>query len=179
MTSTAKQVIAISSCLLGNRVRYDGDSKGIADIYQHMQQHFDLLAVCPEVEIGLGVPRPAVQLTGDPQHPNITGRDDDTIDITKAMRTFCHTRPQTLKHICAYIFKSRSPSCGIRNIPIHNASMPQQIIEHNGRGLFAEAMIKYYPEMPVADETELTTHSEREHFVQRILDYIEQHPELI
>ena len=179
MTNAAKPLIAISSCLLGNRVRYDGDSKGVADIYQHMQQHFELLAICPEVEMGLSVPRPAVQLSGDPHHPSMTGRDDHSIDVTQGMRDFCNTRPHTLKHICAYIFKSRSPSCGIRNIPIYNITMPQQIINHNARGLFAEAMIKYLPELPVADETELNTHLEREHFVQRILDYVEQHSELL
>ena len=69
MPLSRKPVIAISSCLLGMQVRYDGAIKTMPDIVQHMQQHFELLAVCPEVEIGLGVPRPALQLSGDPQTP--------------------------------------------------------------------------------------------------------------
>lgn len=142
------------------------------DIYQYMQQHFDLLAVCPEVEIGLGVPRPAVQLSGDPLHPEMTGRDDDSIDVTERMHAFCHSRPQSLKHISGYIFKSRSPSCGIRNIPIHQ---DQQIIEPNGRGLFANAMLKFSPDLPITDETELNTPAERDYFVQQVLNYIQHH----
>lgn len=172
MPSADKPFIAISSCLLGNQVRYDGEPKGMPDIYQYMQKYFNLLAICPEVEIGLSVPRPAVQLTGNPQHPKMTGRDDDSIDVTSAMDDFCCARPQALKYICGYIFKSKSPSCGLRNIPVFQQD---EIVEHNSQGLFAKAMIKYNPDLPMVDETELNTPSKRNHFVQQVLNYIEQH----
>jgi len=170
MTTTDKPVIAISSCLLGNLVRYDGERKAMPELYQHMQQYFNLLAVCPEVEMGLSVPRPAVQLTGDPQHPRMTGRDDDAIDVTEAMNDFCNSRPQTLKHICGYIFKSKSPSCGLRNIPVFQTG---KIIEQNSQGLFAKAITRHRPDLPVADETELDTPDKRDYFVQQALNYFE------
>jgi len=175
MTAEDKPCIAISSCLLGNLVRYDGKQKGMPELYQHMQQYFNLLAVCPEVEMGLSVPRPAVQLTGNPQHPQMMGRDNETIDVTHEINNFCNTRPQTLKHICGYIFKSKSPSCGLRNIPVFQNG---KIIQHNNRGLFAEAMIKHNPDLPVADETELNTVDNRNHFIQQGLNYIKQHADL-
>lgn len=175
MRAKARPVIAISRCLLGDRVRYDAKSQGRADIYQYMQRHFDLLAICPEVEIGLGVPRPAVQLSGDPGQPRIVGRDDYSIDITAAMRSYCDTRPQTLKHIAGYIFKSRSPSCGLRDTPVYRQ---QQIIMHNSRGLFARAIIKQAVDMPVADENDLSNPNKRDHFMQQIYSYIARHADL-
>jgi uncharacterized protein YbbK (DUF523 family) len=174
MPITNKPVIAISSCLLGNRVRYDGELKAMPDIVQHFQLQFHLLAVCPEVEIGLGVPRPAVQLTGNPQHPHMTGRDDTSIDVTKAMNVFCNTQPPLLNHICGYIFKSKSPSCGLRNIPVFQNS---EIVEHNSQGMFAHAMSQYNSSLPMADETELNTAGKRHHFLKQLLNYIEYHPD--
>lgn len=175
MSLTNKPIIAISSCLLGNLVRYDGECKGMPEIYQHMQQHFCLLAVCPEVEIGLGVPRPAVQLTGNPEQPSMTGRDNISLDVTDSMNNFCRTRPQTLKHIGGYIFKSKSPSCGLRNIPVLQQG---NIIEPDSQGLFARAITQHNPDLPVVDETELNDLIKRNHFVQQVLNYLEQHPDL-
>lgn len=171
MPPARKPVIAISSCLLGMQVRYDGAIKAMPDIVQHMQQHFELLAVCPEVEIGLGVPRPALQLSGDPKHPQMTGRDNSSINITSAMQDFCHRRPASLEHINGYIFKSRSPSCGLKQVPIFQH---QQIIDANGRGLFADAMLKHAPNLPCTDEKDLCTETQRDYFVQQVLHYQHQ-----
>lgn len=164
-----KPVLAISSCLFGHRVRYDGQLKGLPELVQYMQRHFELLPVCPEVEIGLSVPRPAVQLSGDPEQPNMTGRDDASIEVSDAMRTFCLSRPQSLKHIVGYVFKSRSPSCGIRQIPVFQ---DQAIIAHDNAGLFADAIINQFSQLPICDETELISETQRDYFVQQVLNYI-------
>ena len=170
MTSL-KPVVAISSCLLGHRVRYDGEIKSYADIIQHLQLHFELLAVCPEVEIGLSVPRPAVQLTGDILQPRMTGRDDPQLDVTDAMRNFCHQKPAQLDHICAYIFKSKSPSCGLKNISVLNAG---KIISSNQQGLFAKTITELWPNLPVCDETELQDSTQRQHFIASAHHYSRQ-----
>ncbi|MCW8855285.1 MAG: DUF523 domain-containing protein, partial [Gammaproteobacteria bacterium] len=73
-----------------------------------------------------------------------------------------------LTHISAYVFKSRSPSCGPNNIPVFNN---HQIIADNNRGLFAETVISTYPDLPVADEITLTHQAERDIFIQQVLDY--------
>lgn len=180
MNAASKPVLAISSCLLGNRVRYDGQNKGMAKIVRHMQKYFELLAICPEVEIGLSVPRPAVRLSGDPLKPSMTGRDHPGLDVTNPMRSFCQNRPRTLTHICGYIFKSRSPSCGLHDIPVFDISMPEPapIIEHHARGLFADAILKHNPALPVIDETRLDSPDQRDNFVHQVFNYINQHPEL-
>ena len=165
---TARPVIAISSCILGQAVRYDGEIKHYPELYQHLQTYFELLPVCPETEIGLSVPRPAVQLSGDPRHPRMTGRDDASIDITDLMRDYCKTKTHSLTHISAYVFKSRSPSCGPDKIAVFNG---QQIIAENSRGLFAQTIISTYPELPVADETTLANQQQRDTFIQQVLDY--------
>ncbi|MCW8910855.1 MAG: DUF523 domain-containing protein [Gammaproteobacteria bacterium] len=165
---TTRPVIAISSCIMGQPVRYDGEIKHYPELCQHLQTYFECLPVCPETEIGLSVPRPAVQLSGDPAQPRMTGRDDPSIDISDLMRNYCKTKIVSLTHISAYVFKSRSPSCGPNNIPVFNN---HQIIADNNRGLFAETVISTYPDLPVADEITLTHQAERDIFIQQVLDY--------
>lgn len=163
-----KPIIAISSCILGQRVRYDADIKSFPDICNHLQQYFELLPICPEVEAGLTVPRPPVQLSGNPLHPHMTGRDDPSIDVTDAIRQFCQIRLTTLPTIHGYVFKSKSPSCGLHHIPVFAQG---HIIDHHNRGLFAQAIISSYPDLPVTEETELTKPQQREHFIQQVLHY--------
>lgn len=168
-----KPRIAISSCILGQRVRYDADIKSFPDICNHLQQFFELIPVCPEVEAGLSVPRPPVQLSGDPQHPRMTGRDNPSIDVTDAIRHFCQTRIASLPEIHGYLFKSKSPSCGLRHIPVFDQG---HIVDPDNRGLFAHAITLTYPELPVAEETELENPLQREHFIQQVLHYSKNLP---
>jgi uncharacterized protein YbbK (DUF523 family) len=163
-----KPVIAISSCILGQRVRYDGKIKSFPDIYQTLEAHFEFIAVCPEVEIGLTVPRPAVQLSGNTKSPKMTGRDNATIDISDEIIQFCNSKPAALNSICGYVFKSKSPSCGIRNISVFNQG---KIISQNNRGLFAQAIINYFENLPIVDETELATEQQINNFIQQVLNY--------
>ena len=170
---TARPVIAISSCILGNRVRYDGELKHIPELCEQLQQHFQLLAVCPEVEIGLSVPRPPLQLSRDAGgRVRMIGRDDRSIDVSDAMDAFCRARPDTLSDICGYVFKSRSPSCGLRNIPL---LLEQGHIDDNHAGLFARAMMDRYPDLPVADEMALQSSRQRQLFIRQALDYRRHH----
>ena len=153
---------------MGDRVRYDGEIKHFQQLCDKLEEVVDLIPICPEVEIGLTVPRPPVQLTGNPARPRMTGRDDPTIDVTVPMTRYCQQRPQSLTGICGYVFKSRSPSCGIRDIPVFDG---EQLVDANQSGLFARAIIKHFPDLPIADETMLDTHQQRSHFLQQILNY--------
>ena len=169
--SPHKPTLAISSCILGQRVRYDGEIKTYSDIVQHLQQKFELLPVCPEVEIGLSVPRPAVQLSGDILQPRMTGRDDPELDVTDAMHAFCEHKPLQLSHICGYVFKSKSPSCGLRNIAVFSNG---NILTNNQRGLFAQAIVERWPNLPVREETELQTTIQRQLFIELVLNFYQQ-----
>jgi uncharacterized protein YbbK (DUF523 family) len=158
----------VSRCLLGDRVRYDGEIKRFTDLLGFIQANFQIIAVCPEVEIGLAVPRPAVQLSGDLNNLKLTGRDDASIDITHAMQHYCTLKPVQLDAIRGYLFKSKSPSCGIRDIPVFD-SQGKRIALH--KGMFAQAIMQQYPELPITDEQGLCSAAQREDFLQQVHRY--------
>ena len=162
-----RPVIAVSSCILGHRVRYDAQVKHFPSLLAFINHYFEPVSVCPEVAIGLSVPRPALQLMAAPDQPQMVGRDDPDINVTAAMQQFCQQRPDTLQDICGYIFKSRSPSCGIHDVPLFDN---QQHIIRYGSGLFASAISQRLPNIPIADETELVTESQQQQFLQQVLN---------
>ena len=84
-----KPKIGVSRCLLGDAVRYDGQSKPCTLVIDKLAEHFELTSICPEVEAGLPIPRPPVQLSGSIEQPRLTGRDDLGIDITELMHNYC------------------------------------------------------------------------------------------
>jgi len=169
-TPTERPLIAISQCILGDRVRYDGQVNTYTDLLSFIHSHFQTIAVCPEVEIGLSVPRPPVQLSSDGKQIKITGRDDPSIDITEPMEQFCQQRSLQLNSIQGYIFKSKSPSCGVTDVPLFN---PQGEVISMGAGLFAQTMLQRYPNLPITDEQTLDTQQQRELFLQSVQNYRE------
>lgn len=149
-------------------MRYDGEIKFFTDLLGFINTHFQIIAVCPEVEIGLSVPRPPVQLSGDLHNIKLTGRDDSSIDITEPMQQYCQQRPAQLDSIQAYIFKSKSPSCGIKDIPLFNSE--KQIIATT-QGVFAHAILQHYPDLPITDEQGLNSPQQRNDFLQKVHHY--------
>lgn len=148
-------------------MRYDGRCQHDPQLTKYFGARFELIPVCPEVEIGLGVPRPPVELTGNPLSPRLTGRDNPALDITTLMTNYCPGRVASLHDICGYIFKSRSPSCGLRDTPVYQ----NQQIMHLGAGLFARAIQNAYPQLPLKDELQLQSMQAMEDFSQQLLDY--------
>ncbi len=148
----SKPLIGISQCLLGDAVRYDGQSKANQIILQQLAPIFELIPVCPEVEAGLSVPRPPVQLTGSIENPRLTGRDDPSIDVTDIMRRYCETKPAKLAQLCGFIFKNRSPSCGLNSTPVF---INDRCVTETGRGVFAQAMLSNNPVLPVIEDSAL------------------------
>ena len=147
-----KPRIGISRCLLGDAVRYDGQSKANRIILNELVQLFDFIPVCPEVEAGLGIPRPPVQLSGSIEQPRLLGRDDPSIDITELMSDYCQVKPGELDQLAGFIFKSRSPSCGLHSTPVF---IDGRQVTGSSRGVFARAMCTRYPELAVIEETDL------------------------
>ena len=151
---SARPRVGVSRCLLGDAVRYDGDSKTDTIVTEKLGALFELVPVCPEVEAGLGIPRPPVQLTGSIDAPRLTGRDDPAIDVTDIMLDYCEQRPVELDALCGFVFKSRSPSCGLNSTPVFIDSM---CTSETSRGVFARAMCERYPDLPVIEDSELET----------------------
>lgn len=143
--------IGVSACLLGANVRYDGRNKREPLIAETLSQEFEWVPVCPEVEMGLGTPREPMHLEGDPQQPRLV-TNTTGIDLTDRMQTWCDERIRSLKdeNLCGFIFKSRSPSCGM------------------DAGLFARAFVEHFPDVPIIDEALLRDSASRTRFIKQV-----------
>jgi uncharacterized protein YbbK (DUF523 family) len=168
--------VGISSCLLGREVRFDGGHKRDAFLVDTLGPLVEWVPVCPEVELGLGTPREPLHLVrrGDAvRMVNVTsGRD-----ITDRMRAFARARVEALvnERLAGYVLKTGSPSCGMERIRI---DAEPGMAENDGRGLFAEALIDRFPQLPVEDEGRLSDPRLRENFVERIFAYANTRPSL-
>jgi uncharacterized protein YbbK (DUF523 family) len=162
-----KPKVGVSQCLLGDAVRYDGRSKANSIVIEKFAEIFELIPVCPEVEAGLGIPRPPVELTGSIESPKLTGRDDPSLDVTSLMQSYCNKKPAELSHLSGFIFKSRSPSCGVNSTPVY---IDGHCASETGRGIFAKHFCKAYPELPVIEETELKIENLTDSFILAVLN---------
>lgn len=158
--------IGISSCLLGEKVRYDGGHKQDRFLRDTLGQYVEYVPVCPEVECGLGIPREALRLIGDPASPRlVTSRTNR--DYTDKMNEWAKKRLAGLEkeNLCGFIFKSKSPSSGMERVKVYNdKGMPAQ----QGVGLFARAFMERFPLIPVEEEGRLHDPKLRENFIERI-----------
>lgn len=161
-----KIIIGISSCLLGEKVRYDGGHKHDRYITDTLGQFFDYVPVCPEVEYGLSVPREAMHLAGDVHNPRlVTIRTG--VDHTEGMKKWAEKKLEELARqgLSGYIFKSKSPSSGMRGVKVYAGSAPPV---HRGVGIFAAAFMNRFPLTPVEDEGRLHDPELRENFIERV-----------
>jgi len=150
--------LGASSCLLGEEVRFNGGHKLYRFLTDELAPYVDWVPYCPEIEIGLGTPREAIRLTADGRLVNRGG----TADHTAAMAGLPLPSPE----LDGYVFKAKSPSCGIRAIPRYGED--GQATDHNGRGLYAERVLARFPLLAVEDEGRLNDPGLREAFAERI-----------
>jgi uncharacterized protein YbgA (DUF1722 family)/uncharacterized protein YbbK (DUF523 family) len=166
----SRLVLGVSSCLLGQRVRYDGAARRDGYIVDTLSPYVEFVPICPEVEIGMGVPRPPVQLVGNPAHPHMRGVADPGADFTMQMQTFAGSVAPRIERISGYIFKSRSPSCGVWDTPIH---ADDGSVTSYGTGLFVRGIVKHSPFLPLQDERALQAPEVRDHFFEQVFSYRE------
>jgi uncharacterized protein YbgA (DUF1722 family)/uncharacterized protein YbbK (DUF523 family) len=158
--------IGISTCLLGENVRFDGGHKRDRFVTDTLGQFLEFVPVCPEMECGLGVPRESMRLVGDPESPRlVTNRTK--IDHTKRMITWARKRVKELEKedLCGFIFKSRSPSSGMERVRVYNE---KGIPEKKGVGMFARIFMEQFPLLPVEEDGRLHDIKLRENFIERI-----------
>ncbi|PXX93791.1 DUF1722 domain-containing protein [Marinobacter vulgaris] len=160
--------VGISTCLLGKEVRHDGGHKHSRFCTQVLSRHFDFRSICPELEAGLGVPRPAIHLRENTDGLRLI-ETRGTADHTDAMQGFIDEVMPTLADLRGYILMAKSPSCGMERIKVHNDN--GNVIRRDGRGLFAEALMRHYPLMPVEEEGRLNDDRLRENFIERVFAY--------
>ena len=166
MASRQRLRLGVSACLLGESVRYDGGHKRDAFLIDVLGPHVDWVPVCPEVEIGLGVPRPTLRLEGTPRSPRLVQAPDGE-DLTARMREYAQARAGELERLAldGYVLKRASPSCGLFRVRVYREGGRPGA---DGRGLFASALVERLPMLPVEEEGRLTDPVLRENFIERV-----------
>lgn len=158
--------IGISSCLLGNKVRFDGGHKHDRYITGTLGAYFEFVPVCPEVECGLSIPRESMRLVGDPESPRLITTKSG-VDYTEKMNTWAQESLDSLagENLCGFIFKSKSPSSGMERVKVYDHNNVPRAV---GVGLFARALMQRFPTLPVEEEGRLHDLVLRENFIESV-----------
>lgn len=159
-----KPQIGISSCLLGYEVRYDGSHRRHSYIEQTLGQYFQFHPFCPELESGMGVPRPTIQLRETELGIRCVGVKDHDFDVTERLHAVSRQQNGWLDDLCGYILKKDSPSCGMERVKVYRGEVPHK----TGTGLFAAYLKQHYPLLPLEEEGRLGDPGLRENFIQRV-----------
>jgi uncharacterized protein YbbK (DUF523 family) len=167
--------VGVSACLLGEEVRWDGGARLVPWLRDVFGRRVELLPICPEVEVGMGVPRPPVDLyrlggelrmiARKPEEPVTPGRIPDGRDWTEELRAFSTRRLAALPPLDGYVWKAKSPSCGLGSTRCWGPDGPPETTS----GLFAAAFVAARPHVPCVEETGLTTPEGRDAFVERVM----------
>ena len=156
----ARPRVGVSSCLLGQPVRFNGGHSRNRFVSDVLAGYVEWVPVCPEIEIGLGAPRESLHLTGEGHLVSKSGRDH-----TAAVTALGERRRAELDGLSGYVVKSRSPSCGLYSVRVHDRG---RIVTGNGRGIFAAYVLAASPLLPVEEEGRLNDPLLRESFVEQV-----------
>lgn len=167
MTARTKLRLGVSACLLGHEVRYDGQHKRCGFVVDVLGPFVEWVPVCPELEVGMGVPREPVRLVGPSGDPRMIAERSGR-DHTEAMQRFAEARVRELERLdlCGWVTKKDSPSCGMERVRVHPAKggAPRR----DGIGLFARVLMERMPLLPVEEEGRLEDPALRESFLERV-----------
>lgn len=161
--------IGISSCLLGEKVRYNGEDKYDAFIVERIRDYLDVISVCPEVQSGLPIPREPMVLKGTVRSPRLVALESG-FDYTGIIEKWAKEKIKMLEKegICGFIFKSDSPSCGLKEVKIR---LPSEKEEKRAKGIFAKLFVEYFSDLPVAEEVDLHSVHRLNNFIQKVYAY--------
>ena len=169
MPNVTKPRIGISACLMGAEVRYNGGHKESRLCTHSLAEHFDFVPVCPEVAIGMGIPRQPIRLVGDAQHPQALGTVDASVNVTAPLAAYGEQMAAELDDLCGYIFMHKSPSCGLERVKVYRDNGAPQ--HEGGRGIYAETFCAAHPDLPVEEDGRLCDAVLRENFMVRVYAY--------
>ncbi|MEJ2024174.1 MAG: DUF523 and DUF1722 domain-containing protein [Deltaproteobacteria bacterium] len=158
--------IGVSTCLLGEPVRYDGGHAHDRYVTETLGRYLEFVPVCPETEAGLGIPREPMRLVGNPESPRLLTIKTKK-DMTDTLLTWARRRVRELEkeNLCGFIFKSKSPSSGMERVKVYgNSGMPVK----KGVGLFARTFMDHFPLVPAEEDGRLHDPRLRENFIERI-----------
>ena len=162
-------LIGVSACLLGEQVRYDGGHRRNAFLLEELAPHVRFVPVCPELGIGLGVPREAIRLVRRGDRVRLLGSAG--VDHTDAMRRWAGTAMGELRErdLSGFVLKKGSPSCGLERVRVWDADVQRP--SRQGRGVFAQALVDAMPALAIEEEGRLNDPGLREHFVDRVFGH--------
>lgn len=140
--------VAVSECLIGHRVRWNGEHNGDTWPRKRLERFFTLVGICPEVGIGMGVPRNPIQLVGEASAPRVVAVNDPNRDYTDRLEEYASEVAGVLDDVHGYVFADRSPSCGLAGVRVF---AEDGSFERVGRGVYAAAVVAGYPDLPVVD----------------------------
>lgn len=160
--------VGVSQCLLGDPVRYDGEAKFSANVAKQLAAKFQLVPVCPEVESGMPVPRPPIELVRYPHEIKVLGRDNSSLDVTQQLTQFCEAKVPTLMSLSGFVVTPRSPSCGVNSVPLRSAN--GRILKKTS-GVFSQALMLNFPNLPIIEEPDLHFKDKCDAFYLRVICY--------
>lgn len=163
--SMKKLFLGLSACLAGENVRYDGANKRSDFIMDRLLPYIEPELVCPEVAIGLGIPRKPVHLVKEAQEITIRFTNDAGSDLTPEMNDFAKQKISSLHHLCGYVVCAKSPSCGMVDTKIFQPSGELECLD---AGIYTKHLLKLMPWLPVEDNNRLSDPAIRDHFLVRI-----------
>jgi len=161
-------VIGISACLTGEKVRFDASSKTSSFCINELGQHVRYQAFCPEVAVGLPIPRPTIRQINKNDIIHVA-RPDGSGDVTEALQTYGKKIAKLAKSFSGYIFCAKSPSCGMERVKVYNEK--GDALPANGIGVFANEIMKANPLLPCEENGRLNDPIIRENFVARVFVY--------
>ncbi len=159
--------LGISACLLGEKVRYDGNHKRDGYIVETLGRYCDFQSFCPETAIGMGVPRPPIRLVGDPASPRAVGVQDPGLDVTTRLTRYGRDTARVIGHLDGFILKANSPSCGMQRVRLYGDGSAGR----RGVGLFARELMRANPLLPLEEEGRLNDPLLRDGFIERLFTY--------
>lgn len=165
---SARIRLGISSCLIGQEVRYDGGHKHNEYITRTLGEFFEFVPFCPEVAIGLGVPRPPIRLVKAGHGVRARGVDDAALDVAEALAGYAEQVAPRLAAVSGYLLKKNSPSCGMERVKLYSA---KGVPVGHGAGVYAGRLMALHPELPFEEEGRLMDPVLRENFIERVFVY--------
>ena len=162
--------VAISACLTGQAVRYDGSDAADALPNAELAAVFSYQPVCPEVGIGMDVPRAPIRLVGEGGGLRAIGVDDPSLDVTDALTDFGRAQAGQLDSVCGHIFMTRSPSCGLASVKVRH-QVKGEPYRTDGQGLYAKNLLAARPGLPAEENERLFDPAVRGAFINRVLTF--------
>ena len=164
--NTQQIQVGISACLLGQQVRFDGGHKRSEFVEKELSRYFSFIPVCPELAIGLGVPRKAIRLVKRDELIHVEA-SDGSFDVTDKLTSFAQKKTAEFGYLAGYILCAKSPSCGMERVKIYT---PQGAMKE-GTGVYARILMEQNPLLPVEEDGRLCDPVLRENFVTRVFAY--------